>query len=92
MKQIASHFGGTRDGLVISWPGHTHKPEVVRSQFGHVNDIAPTIYAAAGIPFPAKVNGIEQIPLEGKSLVASFTDPDVKSLHTTQYFDNGLSP
>ena len=47
MKQIASHFGGTRDGFVVSWPGHTAQPDAVRSQFSHVNDIAPTIYDAA---------------------------------------------
>ncbi|WP_036256907.1 arylsulfatase [Methylocapsa acidiphila] len=87
MKQIASHFGGTRDGLVISWPGHTKNADIVRSQFSHVNDVAPTIYEAAGIVFPDKVDGAAQIPLEGKSLVASFADPAAKSLHTKQYFE-----
>jgi arylsulfatase len=87
MKQIASHFGGTRDGLVVSWPGHVQKPEAVRSQFSHVNDIAPTIYEAAGITFPQKVDGVEQKPIEGKSLLASFTDANVKSQHTEQYFE-----
>jgi arylsulfatase len=87
MKQVASHFGGTRNPLVVSWPGHVAQSEAIRSQFGHVNDIAPTIYAAAGITFPEKVDGVTQIPLEGKSLVASFTDPKVKSAHTEQYFE-----
>jgi arylsulfatase A-like enzyme len=87
MKQVASHFGGTRNPLVVSWPGHVSRSEAVRNQFGHVNDIAPTIYDAAGIAFPDKVDGVTQTPLEGKSLVASFTDPEAKNLHTTQYFE-----
>ncbi|WP_036259908.1 arylsulfatase [Methylocapsa aurea] len=87
MKQVASHFGGTRNPLVVSWTGHVQKPESVRAQFSHVNDIAPTIYEAAGIGFPEKVDGVAQTPLEGKSLVASFADPTVKSQHTTQYFE-----
>jgi len=87
MKQIASHFGGTRDGFVVSWPGHTRQPETVRQQFSHVNDIAPTIYAAAGIDFPDTVNGAKQIPLEGKNLVPAFTDPAAKTGHNEQYFE-----
>ena len=87
MKQIASHFGGTRDGLVVSWPGHVQKSEAIRGQFSHVNDIAPTIYDAIGVTFPKAVDGVAQKPLEGKSLVASFTDPTVKSQHTEQYFE-----
>ena len=87
MKQIASHWGGVRDGLVISWPGHTDKPEAVRGQFSHANDIAPTIYAAAHIAFPDTVNGVKQTPLEGKSLVATFTDPNAKTGHDEQYFE-----
>jgi arylsulfatase len=87
MKQIASHFGGTRDGFVVSWPGHTTSSEVVRQQFSHVNDIAPTIYAAAGIEFPQEVNGVRQTPLEGKNLVPTFTDPTVKTGHDEQYFE-----
>lgn len=87
MKQVASHFGGTRNPLVVSWPGHVNRPEAIRSQFGHVNDIAPTILDAAGLSFPGKVNGVEQIPFEGKSLVASFSDPAAKGRHSTQYFE-----
>jgi arylsulfatase len=87
MKQIASHFGGTRDGLVISWPGHTARENTVRTQFAHVNDIAPTIYAATGIQFPATVNGVAQIPLEGRSLLATFTNPAVQTGHSEQYFE-----
>ena len=87
MKQIASNFGGTRDGFVVSWPGHTTHPEAIRNQFSHVNDIAPTMYAAAHVTFPDTVNGVKQLPLEGKSLVASFTDPKVASEHNEQYFE-----
>ncbi|MBB4199803.1 arylsulfatase [Rhodoblastus sphagnicola] len=87
MKQIASHFGGTRNPLVVSWPGHVAQSEAIRAQFGHVNDIAPTVYAAAGVAFPEKVDGVAQTPLEGKSLLPSFSDPNVKSAHTEQYFE-----
>ena len=87
MKQIASHFGGTRDGFVVAWPGHTAQSEVVRQQFSHVNDVAPTIYAAAGIDFPTEVNGVKQTPLEGKNLVPAFTDPSAKTGHNEQYFE-----
>jgi arylsulfatase len=72
---------------VVSWPGHTAQPGVVRTQFAHVNDIAPTIYQAAGIKFPDTVNGTRQIPLEGKSLVPTFTDPAAKTGHNEQYFE-----
>jgi arylsulfatase len=87
MKQIASHFGGTRDGFVVSWPGHTAKPQAVRGQFSHVNDIAPTIYDAAHITFPTTVNGVQQLPLEGRSLVPTFTDPSAQTGHNEQYFE-----
>jgi len=87
MKIIASHFGGTRNGLVISWPGHTSQPQAVRGQFGHVNDIAPTILAAAHIPFPTTVRGVKQIPFEGVSLVPTFTDPKAPDRHREQLFE-----
>ena len=87
MKQVASHFGGTRNPLIVSWPGHVNESQVVRSQFGHVNDIAPTIYAAAHITPPDVVNGVQQIPLEGKSLLASFENAAAPELHHTQYFE-----
>jgi arylsulfatase A-like enzyme len=86
-KLIASHFGGTRNGLVVSWPGHTSRPDAVRGQFGHVNDIAPTILAAAKIPFPTLVKGVRQIPFEGVSLLPTFTDPRAPDRHRTQYFE-----
>ncbi|NMN04545.1 MULTISPECIES: arylsulfatase [unclassified Novosphingobium] len=87
MKQVASHFGGTRNPLIIDWPGHTAQSGVVRSQFGHVNDIAPTVLDAAGITLPAQVDGVPQLPFEGKSLVPTFTNPAAPEAHTEQYFE-----
>ena len=86
-KQVASHFGGTRNPLIVSWPGHVSETKVIRSQFGHVNDIAPTIFDAAHITPPEVVNGVRQIPLEGKSLLASFENPKAPEQHHTQYFE-----
>src|SRR3546814_2709735 len=64
LKEIASHFGGTSNGMVLSWPGHITQPGGVRSQFTHVTDVAPTLYEAAGITPPKEVDGVEQLPLE----------------------------
>jgi arylsulfatase len=86
-KEVASHFGGTRNGLVISWPGHTSQEDRVRSQFHHVVDIAPTIYEAAGIKPPAVVDGVKQAPLEGVSMLYTFEHPDAPSTHHSQYFE-----
>jgi arylsulfatase A-like enzyme len=86
-KQVASDFGGTRNGMVIHWPKGIKAKGEVRSQFGHVIDIAPTVYEAAKIPAPRTVNGIAQDPLEGKSLVYSFDNPGAKETHTVQYFE-----
>ncbi len=71
-KQIASHFGGTRNPMVVSWPKRIRDKGGLRSQFHHVVDIAPTIYEAVGIRPPAEVNGIAQKPIEGVSLVCTF--------------------
>jgi arylsulfatase len=87
MKQVSSHLGGTRDPLIVSWPARIKDAGAVRSQFGHVTDVAPTIYEAAGIKFPESVNGVSQIPLEGKSLAYSFDDPNAPSRRTLQYFE-----
>ena len=86
-KQVASDFGGTRNGMVIHWPNGIKAKGEVRTQFGHVVDIAPTIYEAAKLPAPKKVNGIDQDPLEGKSLVYSFDNASAKETHTVQYFE-----
>ena len=86
-KQVASDFGGTRNGMVIHWPNGIKAKGELRSQFGHVIDIAPTIYEAAKIPAPKRVNGIDQDPLEGRSLVYSFDNAGAKETHTVQYFE-----
>ena len=86
-KQVASDFGGTRNGMVIHWPKGIKTKGEVRSQFGHVVDIAPTVYEAVNVPAPKKVNGIDQDPLEGKSLVYSFDNATAKETHTVQYFE-----
>jgi hypothetical protein len=86
-KQVASDFGGTRNGMVIHWPKGIKSKGEIRSQFGHVIDIAPTIYEVAKLPAPKKVNGIDQDPLEGTSLVYSFDNAAAKETHTTQYFE-----
>ena len=86
-KQVASSYGGTRNGMVIHWPkGITAKGEV-RSQWHHVIDIAPTILEAAGLPEPKSVNGTVQTPIEGVSLAYTFADPKAPGRHTTQYFE-----
>lgn len=86
-KQVASHFGGTRNGMVVHWPDGIKSKGEVRSQFSHVVDIAPTVLEAAGLPFPKSVNGTEQIPFNGSSLVYSFDNAEAKEQHTTQYFE-----
>ncbi len=86
-KQVASDFGGTRNGMVIHWPAGIKSKDEVRTQFGHVIDIAPTIYEASGIPSPKMVNGIAQDPIEGTSLVYSFNDAKAPEKHTLQYFE-----
>lgn len=87
MKQVASDFGGTRNGLVVHWPKGIKAKGEVRSQFGHVIDVAPTILEAAGLPEPKVVNGTPQIAMEGTSLGYSFDDAKAAERHTTQYFE-----
>ncbi|HET9702160.1 MAG TPA: arylsulfatase, partial [Burkholderiales bacterium] len=86
MKQVPSDFGGTRNGMVVSWPKGIKAKNEIRSQFGHVIDVAPTILQAAGLPEPRVVNGTKQIPMEGRSLMDSFANPKAKG-RTTQYFE-----
>jgi arylsulfatase len=86
-KQIASHFGGTRNGLAISWPKRIKAKGEIRSQFHHVIDILPTILEATGLPAPNLVNGVKQDPIEGVSMAYAFDKAAEPSQHTTQYFE-----
>ena len=87
MKQVASHFGGTRNAMAISWPKRITDAGALRQQFHHVIDIAPTIYEIAGITVPVAVNGIEQMPIHGTSMIYTFDNPDETSHRTSQYFE-----
>jgi arylsulfatase len=86
-KQVASHWGGTRNGTVVHWPSGIDARGEIRSQFTHVIDVAPTILEAAGLPQPESVNGIQQEAIEGVSMVYSFDDANVAERHSTQYFE-----
>jgi arylsulfatase len=88
-KQIASHFGGTRQGMVIAWPKVIKDAGGIRNQFHHVIDIVPTILEATGIPAPKMVNGVAQKPIEGVSMAYTFDkgNANAPSKHDTQYFE-----
>ncbi|MBL7850923.1 MAG: arylsulfatase [Cyclobacteriaceae bacterium] len=86
-KQVASNFGGTRNGMVMHWPAGIKSKGEVRSQFHHVIDVAPTIYEAVGVPAPRMVNGIEQRPIEGIAMNYSFDNATAPDRRTTQYFE-----
>jgi hypothetical protein len=86
-KQIASHWGGTRNGTIVHWPNGIAAKGEKRNQFHHVIDVAPTVLEAASLPAPASVNGIAQAPLEGFSMLASFADADAAESHDLQYFE-----
>jgi arylsulfatase A-like enzyme len=88
-KQVASHFGGTRQGVCMSWPGHITDVGGIRTQFHHVIDIVPTILEAAGIPAPDTINGFKQDPIEGVSMMYTWdkSNANVPSRRTTQYFE-----
>jgi arylsulfatase len=86
-KQVASHFGGTRNGLVISWPKRIQDKDGMRSQFCHIIDIVPTILEATGIRAPTVLDGVNQTPIEGTSLVYTFDDAKTPTRHNTQYFE-----
>ena len=87
MKQVPSDFGGTRNGMAVSWPKGITAKNGIRTQFGHVIDVAPTVLEAIGLPEPVSVNGVQQIPMAGTSLLYSFDDAGAKERHTTQYFE-----
>jgi arylsulfatase len=89
VKQVPSHFGGTAQGVVMSWPGHITDTGGIRRQFHHVIDIVPTVLEAAGIPQPDTVNGIKQIPIEGVSMTYTWdrANANAPTHHTTQYFE-----
>jgi arylsulfatase len=88
-KQVASHFGGTAQGVAMSWPGHITDVGGIRSQFHHVIDIVPTILDAAGIPQPETINGVAQRPMDGVSMTYTWdkAGANVPSKRTTQYFE-----
>ena len=86
-KQVASDFGGTRNGLVIRYPKGIKEKNGIRPQFSHIIDIAPTVLEVAGLPEPKVVNGVPQTPIEGTSLVYTFNDADAAERHTIQYFE-----
>ena len=86
-KQIASHYGGTTNGVVIHWPAQVKAKGEVRSQFTHVTDIAPTVLEATDLPFPKSVNGTMQKPFDGTSMLYTFANPRARETHTTQYFE-----
>ncbi len=90
-KLIASHFGGTRNPMAISWPAHIKPDQTPRSQFHHVNDVVPTIYEILGIKPPKVVDGFAQDPIDGVSFAYTFADAKAPTRKRTQYFDNNGS-
>jgi arylsulfatase A-like enzyme len=86
-KQVASHWGGTRNGTIVHWPRGIQAKGEVRSQFHHVIDVAATVLEAAGLPEPTSVHGVQQLPLHGVSMAYSFDDADAAEQHETQYFE-----
>ena len=86
-KQVASHFGGTRNGTIVHWPNGIKAKGEIRSQFHHVIDVAPTVLEAANLPAPTFVNGVMQEPMHGVSMAYTFDDPAAAERHETQYFE-----
>jgi arylsulfatase len=86
-KQVASHWGGTRNANVVHWPKGIKSKNEIRTQFSHVIDVAPTILEAAGLPQPVSVNGIQQDPIEGTSMLYSFDNAKAPEQHDVQYFE-----
>ncbi len=86
-KQVASHWGGTRNGTIVHWPAGIAAKGEVRDQFHHVIDVAPTILEAAKLPAPLIVNSIQQAPIEGVSMLGTLRERDAQESHTVQYFE-----
>ena len=86
-KQVASHWGGTRNGTIVHWPNGIEERGGLRDQFTHVIDLAPTVLEAAGLPEPTMVNGVQQVPMEGTSMLYTFNQPDEPEHHDLQYFE-----
>ncbi|MCZ7588782.1 MAG: sulfatase-like hydrolase/transferase [Gaiella sp.] len=86
-KQVASHWGGTRNGTVVHWPNGIDEKGGLRQQFTHVIDVAPTVLEAAGLPEPTMVNGVQQSPMEGTSMLYTFKGADASERHDLQYFE-----
>ena len=86
-KQVASHFGGTRNPMVVHWPDRIRARGELRSQFHHVIDVAPTVLEAVGLPEPTMVNGTKQRPMDGVSMLYTFADPKASDRRSTQYFE-----
>jgi arylsulfatase A-like enzyme len=86
-KQVASHWGGTRNGTIVHWPAGIKSSGEIRSQFSHVIDVAPTVLDAAGLPEPTFVNGVQQEPIHGVSMRDSFDDATAAEQRETQYFE-----
>lgn len=86
-KQMAADFGGTRNGMVMHWPKGFEAKGEIRSQWHHVNDVASTVLEAANLPIPVSINGVEQIPMDGVSMLYAAKDKDAADRHTVQYFE-----
>ena len=86
-KQIASHWGGTRNGTIVHWPAGIKAKGEIRAQFHHVIDVAATVLDVAQLPEPLSVNGVQQQPLHGVSMAYTFDDGSAEDRHTTQYFE-----
>ena len=86
-KQVASHFGGTRNPMIVSWPAKIKDKGGLRDQFMHVIDVVPTIYEVTGVTAPTELNGVQQAPIEGISFAYTFDDAKAKSRRMTQYFE-----
>ncbi len=86
-KQVASHWGGTRNGTIVHWPRGIQAKNEIRQQFHHLIDVVPTILEVAGLPEPVSVNGVQQMPMHGVSMAYSFDKADAAERHETQYFE-----